>query len=210
MRKEKNKKPDDLIRRQAELAVLLGRNQSNVSRMIRSEEWPFSRTGPWKRSDLPEMVKFLADRERGRVPGTGGDPETQALKRARLQEDVRRLRNQANASEVEFARQRGAVVGVDEVKRLWLRVVGVYVNQLQGLAATVAPMCEGKNAAEIHEELEKHVAKVLANVRAGLAELAGGTAGANEAPRENEAQRVGAEEPGFDFGSDGGTRPVEE
>jgi hypothetical protein len=180
------------IRTQDELALLLDRDKSQVSRYIRQENWPFSRRAPWGRSDVPRMLRWMADNlEPAR--NQGGTGETGSLKEKKTKEEIRKLHHQANAAELEYEKARGNVGGMDEIQRQMLRIVGVYVSQLQGLAASLAPILEGKNASEIHDEIEKAVSQVMADIRRGLAEIAGSTDRPDEIAREDAAERLGGE-----------------
>lgn len=199
------------ITTQDELALLLDRDKSRISRYLRDERWPFSRRAPWLRSDLPKMLRWLADNlESVEPPESGSGDEMADLRKQKLKEEIRKLHHQANAAEIEYEQVRGSVVGVEEVKRQWVRVAGVYTSQLQGMAASVAPLCEGRNAAEIQDEIEKYVSTVLANVRGSLDRLAGGNEGTDAPTGEDEAERMGGEVPDDAGGSDSGTGTVAE
>lgn len=194
---------------------MLDRDKSQISRYIRQEGWPFSRRAPWARSDVPRMLRWMADNlEPARnQPGdeiAHGGEDTASLRKRKTKEEIRKLHHQANAAELEYEKARGNVVGVDEMKRLLVRVAGVYVSNLQGFSASLAPILEGKSASEIQDELEKAVGQVVANVRRGLGGLSEDVAGANETTQEDTPEPMGGEEPDDAGGSDGGTGPVPE
>ena len=188
-----------------ELSRLMGRDPSQISRWTKSERWPFNRQPPWARGDITAMLKWAAETLRGTKAGAPGSLSDEKKKR-----EIRKLDVQIAILETEHAKTRGDLVGVDALRENLLRLMGVFVGQLQGFAASNAPLCEGKNAAEIQDVLETGISTTLENIRAGMAEIAGELGEPPETPRQDDAKPMGGEEPDTPLGGDGGTGSVEE
>ena len=102
---ERKSKPVKLLRVQRELAAALKISGPTVNRYLQRAEWKWSRTGPWNLSDVPTMLRWIAEELKAggeQLPGAGGD-EVRQLKKEKLQGEIRVLLGRAMAIESEQA-----------------------------------------------------------------------------------------------------------
>jgi hypothetical protein len=125
-----------LIKTQRELADAVGRDESQISRYRRHDNWPFGGP-PWKSSIVPDVQRWIADELRAEAdkPGTS---EAGSLRRAKLRAEIRKLEAQAAAAELELARERGAVIDAVSVRQEWSACGQAIRAGLQSMPAALA------------------------------------------------------------------------
>jgi hypothetical protein len=134
-----------------ELAELLGRDPSQVSRYLRDPRWPFPKRGPWHRKIVPDMLRWVADELDQKVAAVGpeDDPdETKTLRKEKLRQEVRKLRAQAEAAEVALARERGDLMTLDDARAAIAPTIALQKAAWADLPKTMPPRLQGLTAPE--------------------------------------------------------------
>jgi hypothetical protein len=142
-----------------------------VSRWAKRPDWPFAKRGPWPRRDVPSMLRWAADTlERDAGPADagaeGGADNTAALRKQKLQQEIRKLRANADQAETALAKERGQLLDAGEVERAWANIAVVVRNGAQNLASQVVPLALSHGmpheaAGAFQEQVEQAVAGVL-------------------------------------------------
>jgi hypothetical protein len=157
-----------------ELAELLGRDPSQVSRYLRDPRWPFPKRGPWHRKIVPDMLRWVADELDQKVAAVGpeDDPdETKTLRKEKLRQEVRKLRAQADAAEVSLARERGDLMTLDDAKAVFGPVVAMQRAAWADLEKSMPPRLQGLDAPEqgaVLREYSELQQRRIADAVAGL------------------------------------------
>lgn len=131
------------IKTVTELAGLVGRDASQISRWTKRDDWPFARKSPWPKADVPKILNWIADTlERGRPAKekqgeTGGTTE---LRKQKLQQEIRKLRAQADQAETALARERGNLHDADECERQRVSDALKVANAVQLLPSQLLPL----------------------------------------------------------------------
>lgn len=132
------------IKTVTELATLVDRDKSNVSRWLKRPDWPFSRTGPWQRDEVPSILRWVAgtliSREMGDEDDESDGDELVALKKEKLRKEIRKLNAQADAAETALAKELGKLLDASEVERKWASIGSVVRNGFQNLASQIVPL----------------------------------------------------------------------
>jgi len=128
-KKSSTKEHLDSIKTRSELAKLMGRHKSQVTRWLQRDDWAFSKTGPWPRADLPSMLRWAAD-VLARPKETEGDASEDgdslaALKRQKLEQQVRKLRISADNEEMRNRRERASVIDRHLIEPALMRLADV-------------------------------------------------------------------------------------
>ena len=109
---------------------------------------------------MADIMRWCANELEAKGP-TGGDPDTKALRKSKLKEEVRKLRAQANTAEREDAKSAGTLLDSAEVTRLWANVARVVRHAVEGIGARVAARCVGRTAAEIQGIIDEECRDAL-------------------------------------------------
>ncbi len=133
MTKKRKTKPQP-IKTQRELSVLVERDESQISRWLQDDRWPFG-SAPWSRSDLPKMLRWIAEDLRNKPDEA--DAGTAPLRREKLEQEIRRLKAQAETFELQLAKEKGASLDAAEVKARWANIGQVIRSGLQNLPPQV-------------------------------------------------------------------------
>jgi hypothetical protein len=150
-----------------DLARLVGRERSTVTRWLQRDDWPFPKRPPWQRSLVPKIMRWIADtlivRESS---GVQGNEELTALKKQKLEEEIRKLSTQADASEAALARERGTLMDADDVEAEWANVCAMIRRGFQNLASQLVPLAlthgmPHEAAPEFQQQAEAIVAAIL-------------------------------------------------
>ncbi len=119
----------DSIKTRTELAKLMGRHKSQITRWLQREDWGFSKTGPWPRSELPSMLRWAADALTRTKESEGeADDNTDSmagLKRQKLEQQVRKLRISADNEEMRSRRERASVIDRHLIEPALMRLADV-------------------------------------------------------------------------------------
>jgi hypothetical protein len=152
-----------------DLAKAVEKSHTAVGKWVKRADWPFSRKPPWKRDQLPAIMRWAADTL---APNTHADPaddqadNTAALRRQKLQQEIRKLRANADQAETALAKERGQLLDAGEVERAWANIAVVVRNGAQNLASQVVPLALSHGmpheaAGAFQEQVEQAVAGVL-------------------------------------------------
>jgi hypothetical protein len=134
-----------------ELAELLGRDPSQISRYLRDPRWPFPKRGPWHRKLVPDMLRWVADELDQKVAAIGPDDaadEMKSLRKEKIKQEIRKLRAQAEAAEVALARERGDLMTLDDARAVIAPVVALLKAAWADLPKTMPPRLQGLPAPE--------------------------------------------------------------
>lgn len=176
--RKSGKKRDDggAIETLSELAGLVDRDVSQISRWCRDDRWPFHRSPPWPRSIVPKILRWIADTLLPGMdgPDAGGDgktEDTKALRKKKLKTEIRKLLAQAEKCEIEIARERGRLLDVEDVKRTWANLGNAVRGGFQNLASSAVPIAlrHGMpNAASVpfQVDLQQQIDEILGRLSA--------------------------------------------
>lgn len=175
------------IKSLTELAELVGRNKSQITRWVRRDDWPFG-SAPWPRRKVPEILNWVATNIRDRsdvksiTPTEAAAPAAEAVKQGRkpspvsdtiselktgkLSQEVRKLRAQADTAETALAKERGALLDASKVEDEWAAVGVAIRNGFQSLGAqlTNVALSQGmpsENAPEFQTQAEASITGIL-------------------------------------------------
>lgn len=127
----------------SELADLVGRDVSQISRWLRRDDWPFGGP-PWNRGTVPKVLRWVADVLERQAPagdsdGDGAD-DTTALRKDKLRQEIRKLRANADQAETALARERGKLMDAGAVEGEWTSIGVVVRNAFQNLGSQLVPL----------------------------------------------------------------------
>lgn len=164
---------DKQIRSQRELATLLGdRDVAQINRILKHDErWPFRRSAPWDRDELPQMLRWVADTLESGSSETIDDEtadELVSLRKEKLRQEIRRLRTLADADEMDTAEKRRRLIPVEEIKVVMVRAATTFRNRVIGAGAAVTPSLEGRDAAERQTILDEYHGDILRQLEVDL------------------------------------------
>jgi hypothetical protein len=120
-----------------DLAKAADVSHTAVNRWVKHPEWPFSRKPPWKRSDLPAILRWAADILRPAAADDGSSDEMKALRKEKLRQEIRKLMANANQAETSLAKERGYLHDADACEEEAVRRASLYRNAVQNLPAQV-------------------------------------------------------------------------
>lgn len=162
------------IRTLAELAELVQRDPGTVSRWAKRADWPFAKKSPWSRSDVPKILRWVADTlERDTRPaGDEAADETKTLRKQKLREEVRKLRANADQAETALAKERGKLLDADEVEAEFAAISVAIRNGFTNLSSQLVPLAMGHGmpneaAAEFGRQTEAAINGVLRHLSRG-------------------------------------------
>jgi phage terminase Nu1 subunit (DNA packaging protein) len=184
------------------------RDKSNVSRWLKRPDWPFSRTGPWQRSEVPEILRWIADSliSRESVDDEDGDDDYTELKKEKLRKEIRKLHAQADAAETALAKERGKLLDAADVERKWASIGAVVRNAFQNLSSQLVPLALGHGmpneaAPQFQEQVDAAVGSILRHLSDDDGESENTEGGGEEVLQgdtpagEMDSERVGGELP---------------
>lgn len=149
-----------------QLAAMCGVSRMTVGRWTRHPEWPLSRVGPWRREDVPRILRWCADTLK---PSTVCGIEPTGLRREKLEMEVRKLAAQAATVESALARIRSKLIDAAEARNEFAAITGLVRDAFADLAAAVAQRavalgmpCEA--APHFTEQASNVIADILAHL----------------------------------------------
>lgn len=149
------------IASQAELAATVGRSRSQISRWVADDRWPFG-GAPWPQSKVPEILRWMAETLRS-VGGGGAHPE---LRREKLEQEIRKLRAQADQAELERDGRLAQLISAADVDAEWASVGAMIRNAFAPLAAQLVGLAISHGlpqeaAPEFQRQIEEAIAGIL-------------------------------------------------
>lgn len=130
------------IKTKSELADELGRNKSAVTRYTQRPDWPFSRTGPWLRTDLEAIRQWVIDNvlevEAQRLVGTGD--ELKELRKQKIRKEIEKLEGQIACDRIDIGKKRGELLEASLVSEQWASVGVTVRNSLENLPSQIIPL----------------------------------------------------------------------
>lgn len=121
-----------------------------------------------QRLNLEEVAAWMKETGRTGVQGVHIGNDSPDLQTAKL----RKENAMATKYELAIARERKELVGLEPVK-LWLvRNMGAARNKLLGLPAKLAPLLEGRDAAERQVIIEQEIRNILDDIASATASMA--------------------------------------
>jgi phage terminase Nu1 subunit (DNA packaging protein) len=129
------------IKSKNELAAALKVHRGQITRWTARDDWPFGRP-PWPAAMLGQ-VRQWADQHLQRNDAQQQQPQQQQpspLRQDKLQQEIRKLRAQADQAETELARTRGRLLDADEVEREWAAIALVIRSAVENLPSQLTPL----------------------------------------------------------------------
>lgn len=171
-----------------QLAKELGRSNPTVLSYVKRQDWPFARKGPWKRSDLPKMRRWMAQTLAPDLANPDNVLEPDPVADLRLSPErlakVRLLITRQAKLELERAILAGDFLDKAEERRRDLEKIQVVKSALQGLSRRLPPLLVGRSVDEISEIIREEATWIMQA-------FAGEAAGADGPDRE--AAGIGAD-----------------
>lgn len=128
-----------------QLAIRLDISHTTVTSWVKRNDWPFNRRSPWKESQVAKIQRWAAETLQKRVDATPDDAAdaegVAALRKQKLQQEIRKLFANADQAEAALAKERGGLLDANEVAVEWAairRMIGDGVEHLPAKFATLA------------------------------------------------------------------------
>lgn len=125
---------------------------------------PHSRKGTRILFNVPEYRQWREEQgltgERGR-PIEGDSPDLEAAR-------LRKENALASKYELQVARERGQLVASDEVRAVGARLLTTFRNRLIGAGPALAPILEGRDAAERQTMIDEYNVELLTQLEADI------------------------------------------
>jgi hypothetical protein len=170
---DRKSKPVQLLRVQRELAKALKVSGATVCRYLKNDGWKWSRTGPWNLSDVPAMLRWIAEELKAggeQLPGAGGD-EIRQLRKEKITKEIRVLLARALKIESEQAERDRRLIDTAEVKRWVTENIAGARDKLLQLPFRLAPLVVGKDTPEVESLIDAEIRIVLTDLSNQVPEL---------------------------------------
>jgi len=121
----------------SQLAKELGRSRRSARRYMEHPDWPFGQ-GPWKRSQLAEILRWAAATVRSKADAPSMDPFQNEQNEKKLAAQVRLMEARLQAAQAALERDKAMVVPVEEVNTEWQAIGAFVCGRIQPLERAIS------------------------------------------------------------------------
>lgn len=171
----------------SDLRVATGYSRKTLSPILNSPEAPARDPSRW-----PEVLRFIRQEMQGSSEEQNSDEELKQSRIAKLTEDTKRSRWQAEESELRVARLRGELTTVAEVHRECAVIGEITANCVTSFYSQAATLFSDKSPAEIEALATPEAERLIATIDDRLAKV--GLAGAAHVAEEAKSEEENAED----------------